>query len=362
MHVIIITPEVGLELDVRGFIHGWISELAAQVEHVTVVALRLGKLQLPSNVEAYSLGHEGARLKTALRLVPIFWRIRKQRRIDLIFVHMMPKFAVLVGPVAWIFRAPIVLWYAHGAVGWPLRAAQYLVDVLVTPSPESCRISSPKVRVIGHGVDPELFQPAERHRESGKEAQRLLSIGRISPSKDYATVLRCLPALVREFPGLSYEIVGSPTEGFARDIRFAQDLRVTIRDLGIGALVRMTGSIPNGDVVRRYQSSDIFINPSLTGSLDKTGLEAMLCGIPTLSCNKSYMSLFGEYADLLYFEPGDTDGLSRRLVKLMRMPADSVTAMGIALRQRVKDNHSLPILMRRLSAIFNESARRTVSL
>src|SRR5581483_963518 len=76
----------------------------------------------------------------------------------------------------------------HGHVSPMLRLAHALVDGVGTSTPEGFRIPSQKVTITGQGVDLDRFRPPA----SPPAGERLLSVGRFSPVKDFETVLDAL--------------------------------------------------------------------------------------------------------------------------------------------------------------------------
>ncbi len=60
LSVLMITPEVDKNHDTRGFIHEWVRFLGNKTEELTVVAMRTGTVDLPSNTTVYSLDHKKA--------------------------------------------------------------------------------------------------------------------------------------------------------------------------------------------------------------------------------------------------------------------------------------------------------------
>ena len=110
MRLLIITQKVDLNDDNLGFFHRWVEEFAKNVEQVFVITQFLGEHNLPANVEIYSLGKERgwgrARrywnfCKYSLKIVP---------RVDAVFVHMIPIWAVLLWEPVFIFRKKMYLW------------------------------------------------------------------------------------------------------------------------------------------------------------------------------------------------------------------------------------------------------------
>ncbi|MEK7522407.1 MAG: glycosyltransferase, partial [Patescibacteria group bacterium] len=59
-------------------------------------------------------------------------------------------------------------------------------------------------------------------------------------------------------------------------------------------IIEFVGPIPNKNIVEFYQSGDLFVNLSDTGSLDKAVLEAMACGLKVLTSNEAFKNIVPE--------------------------------------------------------------------
>lgn len=356
MHILCLTPEVDLNHDARGFIHTWMEALAKRCSKLSIMALHIGHTNLPLNADLYSLNFTGHKLLFLLRFYKELLRILRRKEVDVIFVHMIPIFAILAAPVALLWRKPVIMWYTHGAISNTLRLAHLLVNKVVTASEESFRIQSRKKIVVGHGINTDYFKPATPclHNNTIK----LLSIGRISPSKDYETVIRALLKVVEntKMP-IQYLIIGKPFPNTLRDEKYYQELKQLVHDLQLEKTVKFIGSIPHSQILPYYQQCDIFINPSLTGSLDKTGLEAMACAKPVFSCNESYLPIFGNYKDMLFFKTRDSNDLAKKILIFSQQSNDTPKKIGQDLRTIVVQHHNLNRLMDRFVNIFTHAIR-----
>ena len=175
MRVLLITQEIDENSALLGVTLTWIRHLAPKVDHVAVLALSVGAANLPANVSLYSMGKERSANKLFLlkNFYRHLWGLLRRREVDVVFVHMVPRYAILAAPLARLFRVPIVLWNAHGTVSRYLRLAHRLVAVVVTASPESFRINSPKRIVTGHGIDADYFTAAEQEPTATADGRRL---------------------------------------------------------------------------------------------------------------------------------------------------------------------------------------------
>jgi glycosyltransferase involved in cell wall biosynthesis len=249
---------------VLGFAVGWLRSLAARVDELDVITMRAGRYELPDNVRVYSLGKE--RGYSEPRRLLRFYRLTIGLHPDRCFAHMAPLFALLAAPV---IRAPITLWYAHSATPRTVRAAEKVVDRILTPTPESFRVKSKKVTVTGHGIDTDLFAPGPRE---ASDCLRIVSVGRIAPVKR----LEVLVEAVRLLPGrVDLRLVGP-----VQDPAYAESLGV-----------QLAGPRRYDEVVHDYRWADVLVNLSETGSADKAVLEAMACGTAVVTSNEGFRSV-----------------------------------------------------------------------
>ena len=205
MKLLIITQKVDNQDDVLGFMHRWIEQFAAQCEQVTVICLFEGRHALPANVRVFSLGKEKgvSRLEYLVRFFRIIWRERAAY--DSVFVHMNQIY-VLLGGLLWrALGKRVALWYAHGAVPSSLRVAEKMVNTVFTSTKSGFRLPSKKIRVVGQGIDTDFFCPKAREDAQGF---RIVVVGRISPIKDYETLILAAEKLQSEIDGLSVDYWG----------------------------------------------------------------------------------------------------------------------------------------------------------
>ena len=110
---------------------------------------------------------------------------------------------------------------------------------------------------------------------------QILTVARLVEKKGVEFGLRAIAQLVREFPNLSYTIVG---EGPLR-----ADLAALARDLQIGRHVRFLGAQARNTVAALMRESHVLLAPSITAqNEDEEGIpvalmEAMASGLPVVS-------------------------------------------------------------------------------
>jgi len=342
MKLLIITQKIDINDDLLGFMHGWVSELARHCEKITVIALGVGEYDLPANVKVLSLGKENGRSK-----IKYLWRFYKyiigeRKNYDTVFVHMNPEYVVLGGWFWKLLRKKISLWYAHGFVPLSLKIAEKFVDIIFSSTKTGCRLVSPKIKTVGQGVDLNKFKPG--NKKANKKFQ-LLALGRISPIKDYETLINAAERLIKnDSINLDVKIIGGPAT--KSDKKYFEKLKKEVSDRELNDGIRFLGPAPFRGVERFFAEADLMVNPSLTGSLDKTMVEAMACGVPVLSCNESLREILNN--ELLLFAKGDSYELSQKIKIFFEMDSNTREAIGLQLRSIVEQEHSQEKLINKI--------------
>ena len=245
------------------------------------------------------------------------------------------------------YGAQHFLWYTHKGVDSRLLKAVDVVDKVFTASEESMRVETEKKVVTGHGSDLSHFGLRE---EPSSEAVELLSVGRLSPSKDPLTLLGSL-ALVRA-SGAPARLVWAGSALAAADAAYADQVQTRLEGLELAEHVELRGAVPYPRIPDLYQGCQIFVSGSHTGSVDKVVLEAMACGRPAITCNESFRPIFselGDTADLLQFAPGDAEGLAQRIRGVVALGQTGRRDLGRDLRRIVEQGHEIESLMARLA-------------
>jgi glycosyltransferase involved in cell wall biosynthesis len=349
MRIGMVTQQADPEHPLLGFTVAWIEALAARLESLALITLSATRCVLPSNVHAYHMGKGSGRARMVVRYWSALRRILP--RIDVLFCHMVPRYAWLAAPLAKLHRVPIVLWYTHRHVGAELRAALAVSRSVATADLSSFRLHSAKVRPLGHGIDARRFAPDPSVPRDSPPL--IVQVARLTAIKHQATLIRASAILSAPH---QIALIGGVPEGHAAD--YAEHLRQLACDLGVAERVHFTGALPQAEVVRWYQRAALAVNLSPHGLFDKAALESMLCGVPTVVSNAAFDRLLAEHADSLRISaPEDADGLAARLETLLRANAAERQALGDVLRARTLAAHSLDGLADRLIALFEDISR-----
>ncbi|MCL9972369.1 MAG: glycosyltransferase family 4 protein [Candidatus Pacebacteria bacterium] len=324
-----------------GFFVRWIELFAREYEYVTVIANEVGTYTLPENVAVFSLGKEvgSSRLVRYARFISYI--LGFSSLYDRVFCHMNPEF-VLAG--AWWWRLSgkrIALWYVHGTVSARLRAALALVNAVCTTNVESFRIESPKVHRLGHGIDTDFFVPQERDDEP---VLRMVSVSRIAPSKRIERIIAAAVALKQSGVPVSLSIIGGALT--LAESAYEAEVRSTASQY---PFVRFIGAVPHDRVRDSVGASDVFINVSTTGSMDKAVLEAMALGVVPLSTNPAFKALLEPHG--LFVSDGTVAGLVAALQRLLAR-TDRETLVR-TLREHIVLQHNLATLIPKIVTVLD---------
>lgn len=330
MKLLIVTQALDKQDPVLGFFHAWVLEFAKHTEQLTVFALRVGEYDLPAHVTVVSLRVGG---KNRLRTILIFIRELYARRAsyEKVFVHMNTEY-VLLGGLLWrLLGKRVVLWYTHKHVGLRLRIASLLVHRILTASPESLRLRSKKVLVMGHGI---AMPEASSKTALPDSVMRIVTVGRVAPAKRVRELIRACGVLHAKNVPFTTSIVGVPAT--AMDEEYAQELTQELAQAPYKEQVRFTGAVRHEDLPQVLAKADVFVNLSLTGSLDKAVLEALIMRVPVVSTNEAFESLLRPVG--LYIDSADEEVVADAIVRAHGMSIDTLS-------DTVRKTHSLSALI-----------------
>ena len=339
MRLLIVCQVVDSEHHNLGFFVRWIEEFAKNCEHVTVIANEVGAYTLPDNVTVLSLGKE----KGASRMLR-YWRFiqfitTRVGEYDAVFSHMNPEFVIAGGWWWSLTNKKVIMWYVHGTVSLRLRLALAFVTAACTVNKESLRITSPKVHVVGHGIDTEFFKPGYRLKH---DEALIVSAGRLSPSKHIDRIIDAAKIVHAEGTPLRLSIIGGP--GLATDQGYEEALHIRARD---EQYIKFLGP-QNQEFVRdAVASADICVNASTTNSVDKAVLEAMAAGAVPITNNRAFKDMLEPLG--LFVREESAQALAACISDVLKR---DLTPLRDRVREIVVQNHALPSLITKILELY----------
>lgn len=350
-NLLIVTQKVDENDQLLGFFIDWIVRFAQKFDKVIILCLEKGTFKLPENVRVISLGKDRglSKLKQLFNFYFLLFTLRKNY--DAVFAHMNPIWVVVGGLFCWrLTGKKIFFWYTHKAVTLKLILAAIFANTIFTASERSFNWrretleKSGKLVITGHGIDTGLFKPDESKKiRDGK--LRILSVGRIAPVKNYDTLIDAVKILKDSDVEFLVTMVGETA--LDADRKYELKIKNKIKEFGLENYFNFVGKINHKNLSAYYQSYDLFVHLSKTGSLDKTLLEAMACGMQVLSSNYSAKAFLHPQ---FLFNEDDADGLAFKLKliseKNYTMEQDNF------LRKYVIAHHNLDNLINKISKII----------
>lgn len=342
MKLLICTQAVDKNHPILGFFHGWILEFSKHFSEVHVICLQKGEHTLPPHVYVYSLGKEEgeSKLKYVYRFYKHFGNIFFNVRVDFVFFHMGAIYNILGAPFFLIrsfYNTEFYWWKAHGHINLFGRIALLFVDKVYTSTESGFPILTKKRNVVGQAIDVSHFILPEDETVRKRE---IVFVGRIMPVKHIEDFIDTANILTSLNLDLMFTIVGP-----VGDVVYAHTLKDRCISLSLQDRIQFVGSKTQAELVSIYQSATIFLNTSLTHSMDKTVLEGMLCGTIPVTGNKAFSDLLSLHA--LYIKSATPRIYAERIQQLLESDTD---ALRISLRDSVIAFHSLGTLSAR---IFN---------
>lgn len=170
-------------------------------------------------------------------------------------------------------------------------------------------IPEDRITVIPLGVDSHRFQPGKGAGRFGSEPPYFLFVGGRAPSKNLDRVMEAFSNAAAE-TGDTYLYIAGPQNSDDRAW-----LTETTTRLGTHRRVRHLGFVDGNDLPSLYANARAFVFPSLEEGFGLPILEAMACGAPVITSNRSVMPEVAGSAAVL-IDPTDSSELARALREL----------------------------------------------
>jgi glycosyltransferase involved in cell wall biosynthesis len=214
----------------------------------------------------------------------------------------------------------------------------------------------PKVRLIHHGVELDLFTP--RPRPAGVAEARIMTVGRLVEKKGFPDLFRALGRLKASGRRISCQVYGDGP---------LLDSLTALRDsLGLAEDVHFAGEHSRETIVQALSDSELFVlTPRVTEDGDRDGIpnvlvEAMACGLPVVSTSAGGVAeLVSDGVNGFLTAPGDVAGIEKQIATLLDSP-ELRQQMGVAARRTVESDYDVNVAAEQLERIF--LSKRTVSV
>lgn len=337
--LLILVQAVDLDDPLMGFFHEWLREAAKNFSQITVLALRVGRHDLPSHIQVIPLRSRGSRSR--VQALWTMWRESWKRRkeYDAVFLRGDAQYVLLTG---WLWRLlgkRIVLWYAHYKVNKMVLPASWIAHVTTASVPEA--LAHPRIHpvFIGQNISQDTFVP--RTSVDPVIPLRLLTLGRVVRVKG---IKECVEAFLQsglEKGGATLTIVGPRP-----DPVYEAELSALIASHP--SIVWGPSNVPYDQLPGYLRSFDVLLN-AYPASLDKVIIESMMSGvIPVVTTQGLRHCLPSE---LHWLIAPDLASRTNALRRVAALSAEERSALGHQLRQIALESHSLRSQIQRLKRL-----------
>ena len=273
-------------------------------------------------------------------------------RVDIVHTHN--TYAHFYGTVAASWAGvPHVINSQHGRGCGPrskdrllFRLANLKTSRVVGVSEDAaalCRGEDPwaasKTKVIWNGIDTSRFV-----YRGPANAPVAISVARLSPEKDFPTLLQATAIVVRQVPDFKLLMIGNGAE---RD-----RLETLTQALGIGPNVEFLGE--RSDVPELLAKAGFFVSSSKSEGISLTILEAMAVGLPVVTTRvggNPEIVLEGQTGHLVPDQ--NPDALAAAMLQMLAK-RETWPAMGQQGRQRVEQQFEIRTMIRQYEELYTE--------
>lgn len=337
--LLVVMQAVDLDDRLVGYFVEWLAKAATAFTSLRVLALRIGRYDLPSNVIVSGLRpkNSSSKLVTLWNLFTISWQER--HRYDGVFLRGDAIYVVVAG---WFWRLlgkKVVLWYAHYKPNNLLPMAERIATAVATSVPEAYPgRSGYGVRALGQGIDESCFSQGEK---TGHEKIRLLVLGRVQPIKG-------VKEIVNEFIGEGG--YGAKTiltiVGPALDEAYEKEIDQLIAGHDD---IRWIKGLPYDEIPALLAGQDILVN-AYPGSLDKVIVESMMSGmVPVVATRGLIHTVPQEWRWMVAETPAER---IRAIRKIISLAPEERARYASRVRELAVRDHSMSGQIKRLAKLF----------
>jgi glycosyltransferase involved in cell wall biosynthesis len=176
--------------------------------------------------------------------------------------------------------------------------------------------------VVIHEASSPIFHPDDRKKVQDRLRQQygitkkfIYHLGNIEPRKNLIVLLEAFTLVCREL-GPEYQLVVSGQKGW-----LTGSLSRFFKNYPMRDQVLFTGYVPMDHIPLFMNGAELFVFPSLYEGFGLPVLEAMSCGTPVVSSNRSSIPEIVGSAGVLV-DPTNIQELADRIISLLRNPEE----------------------------------------
>ena len=182
------------------------------------------------------------------------------------------------------------------------------------------------------------------------EKFRVITVGRISPTKDLETLILAVKKLKGQGENIHLAIYGGAV--LPVDHSYLAALKNLVTQSNLTETIAFMPPVSHKKIPQIYQEADLFVNLSQTGSLDKAVLEAMACECPVVTSNEAFFEILQNFSDLSLVEPNQPELLAEKILRIKKLSLSDRNALTANLRSIVVNSHSLESIVEKIIGSF----------
>jgi glycosyltransferase involved in cell wall biosynthesis len=206
-------------------------------------------------------------------------------------------------------------------------------------------VSPDRMRVVGNGINLDVFQP--RPNVARKPAELITTLSADSPLKGFRFLLEAISLLRAKRPELRLTVIGQPGHETGTAER--------VKALGLGNIVHFTGRVEAEAIADAYALSTLAVVPSLYEGFGFPAGEAMACEVPVVSSRGGALpEVLGEDGRCgVLVPPQNSEAIAHAIDQLLDQPERRL-AMGKAGRTRVLEHFTWRRAAERTVTVYRE--------
>jgi glycosyltransferase involved in cell wall biosynthesis len=235
-------------------------------------------------------------------------------------------------------------------LGRKIEAARFVACVSYFGRAQGMRLVTPahwtKMHVVRCGLPLDRLPP----RKSDGNGRTIVCVGRLSPEKGQAGLLKAFAELHGRHQDLGLRLVGSGPD--------RQALEDLAGDLGVSDRVAFLGRMTETDTLAEIARSDMLVLPSFMEGLPIVLMEAMALGVPVVASRVAGIpELIEDGTGGLLFTPSRWDELAGCMERLLteRALRDSIAGHG---KRKVADEFDVQTSAKMMVALFDKASGR----
>lgn len=201
-----------------------------------------------------------------------------------------------------------------------------------------------KIKVIYSGLNLNLIQNFQKNNWGIHEKIKILSVGRSHWKKGYHYGLNTLKLLLNEGYKLHYTIIAGGELG---------EILYQINELELNEYVDIIDRLPQEEVFRHMQTSDMLLLPSVEEGIANVVLEAMAIGLPVVSSDCGGMAEVIENDKNGFLFPNrSVSGIAESIKTLMTLSPFEREKMAIEGRNKIMGHYSMERLSEEMTELY----------